>query len=432
MDDNTYRYCWCPCPCPVSVLVQVPVRFKRILRFCNVPSPPSFLKLKTMMSSSSGDPAATEHAETHGFAWTTEEVIKKHVASLSRARSDGGGRGGGNTNQHGSIVLAPNPAALHLMTTFYRFSDDDVYGSFRDQASSLSSSSSSSLSSSSSSSSSSRDVLADYHVLQSLQNETWCKDKVQEGVQVARDGRYELSIELCSNALGLYPDSVDGLVCRAASYANLSKFDLAIRDFQRALELNPAHENAKEYLGKVMAKWEQRSSLPSAVLPAEPADLRSSSNSSGGVGVGSGGRPVPVVPSKVRLSSEAVGALLPAAAGEGSSSARGGGGSGAKSLTINGYSFVADDDDDDDDAVRRRVSAGDGATATRIRKRAPSTASSASDDASDASTSPSDSGSSRSKKSKHAHKPKKSKHKHKKSKHKHRSKKHKKEKEKKG
>jgi hypothetical protein len=370
------------------------------------------------------DPSSTtEHAETHGFSWTTEAVIKKHIASFTQTRSDEGVAvmHEGTVADHGSIALAPNPAALHLMTSFYRFSVDDVYGSFRRQ---VAASSSSSSSSSSSASSGGRDMLADYNVLQSLQNETWCKDKVQEGVRVARDGRYELSIELCSNALSLYPDSVDGLVCRAASYANLSKFDLAIRDFQRALELDPTHENAKEYLAKVLAKWEQRTAPPGTVLPAEPAELRSSSSSSSGGGGGGGGigRVVPIVPSKVKVSGEAVGV-----AGEGvsSSGSGGGGGGGAKGLTINGYSFVADDDDDDEEDMRRRAAVGDGTT-TRIRKRAPSTASSDSDDASsEASASPSDSGSStRSKKRKHKHKKSSSSSKHKKSSHKKSKKKH--------
>ena len=270
---------------------------------------------------------------TYGFDWNVERVVREALTAWNDSDD------GSNTTKadfNGSIRLAPNPAALKLMTTHYGFTESDLYG----LPSSISASSSSS---SSSNSNNSKLSSVNYLTLQSLQNEAWSKSKVAEGIEAARQGKYALSIELCNNALSLHHDSVEGLVCRAAASANLSKFEPAVRDLQRALELDPTHQNAKEYLTKVTAKWDRKTSLPTAVV------LPTSDSSKDG----KGNKGLPLAASKVKLTGETTTTWLQSSAVDAASN----GGNGttitaAAALTINGYSFV--DDDDDDDALLHR------------------------------------------------------------------------------
>ena len=326
---------------------------------------------------------------TYGFDWNVEHVVREALTAWTDI--DDGSSNTIKTDFNGSIRLAPNPAALKLMTTHYGFTESDLYG--------LPSSSMSTGSSSSSSSSSSSNKLSsvNYLTLQSLQNEVWSKGKVAEGIEAARQGKYALSIELCNNALSLYPDSVEGLVCRAAASANLSKFEPAVRDLQRALELDPTHQNAKEYLTKVTAKWDRKTSLPTAVvLPT------SDSNNDGKSAKG-----LSLAASKVKLTGEATTSWLQSSIVDSASNAGNvATTAAATALTINGYAFVGDDDDDNDDTLlyREQQQQHRGNGNVPIRKRSKET------DSDDSSTDSADNGTTDGDRERKRHEKKKKKH----------------------
>lgn len=52
--------------------------------------------------------------------------------------------------------------------------------------------------------------------------------------------------------MNIDPRNVEGLVARGALYANSGSFKKAVEDFEKALELNPNHANARKYKGETL------------------------------------------------------------------------------------------------------------------------------------------------------------------------------------
>lgn len=238
-----------------------------------------------------------EEAETVGFSWTVEEIMKG-TSSLTEQNS-----------------FSQNPAAVELMAACY-FSPSDLYASFgqfskEDQMDSV-----------------------NYHDLLDKQNAAWGERKVIEGIAAAREEKYEAAIELCKAALSFLPCSVEAFVCRGASYANVNKKDRAIKDFERALILDPSNQNASQYLKKIRDATVKAATPTTVLLPAEAVETRKPEWH--------------VVPSKVKLPTSARDLLIKLGSSSSASSTAGIGPQERTEMgTVNGYSFERNDPSDD-------------------------------------------------------------------------------------
>ena len=228
-----------------------------------------------------------EEAETVGFSWNVEEIMNGtgKIAELNN--------------------FSQNPAAVELMVSCYLL-PSDLYASFG---------------------SSSGGSNPNYHQLLDDQNRGWGEQKVLEGIAAARDDKYELAIEYCKAALSFIPYSVEAYVCRGASYANLNINDKAIKDFERALVLDPTNQNASQYLKRIRDSTQKVAAAIAVILPAEAVETRKPEWH--------------VIPSKLKLQNS--GADLIVKLGTTGLQAQAGSGAGSLSRavtdTVNGYSF---------------------------------------------------------------------------------------------
>ena len=181
-----------------------------------------------------------EEAETVGFSWTVEETINRSGVNADSNR------------------FSQNPAAVPLMASCY-LSCSDLYAGFCPLKIE----------------STDTEVDFDYHDLLDSQNTVWGQHKVAEGIAAARDEKYEASIELCNAALSFLPNSVEALVCRGASSANINKTEEAVSDFERALKIDPSNHNAFQYLNKIKDNILVKNAIPrSIILPVEAVETR--------------------------------------------------------------------------------------------------------------------------------------------------------------
>jgi tetratricopeptide (TPR) repeat protein len=230
-----------------------------------------------------------EEAETVGFSWTVEEIMN----------------GTGTLSDQNSFTQ--NPAAVELMAACY-FSPSDLYASFG-QSSAVDEMDS-----------------VNYHDLLDRQNAAWGERKVMEGIAAARAEKYETAIEYCKAALSFLPCSVEAFVCRGASYANINKNERAIKDFERALILDPSNQNASQYLRKIRDATVKPSAPTSVILPAEPVETRKPEWH--------------VVPSKVKLPTTARDLLIKLGSSSSVTSTAGTAPQERSDVgTVNGYSF---------------------------------------------------------------------------------------------
>lgn len=181
-----------------------------------------------------------EEAETVGFSWTVEETINQSGSNADLNR------------------FSQNPAAVPLMASCY-LSCADLYAGFcplKIEGTDT-------------------ELDFDYHDLLDSQNTLWGQQKVAEGIAAARDEKYEASIELCNAALSFLPNSVEALVCRGASSANMNKTEKAVGDFERALKIDPSNHNAFQYLNKIKDNILVKNAIPkSIILPVEAVETR--------------------------------------------------------------------------------------------------------------------------------------------------------------
>lgn len=182
-----------------------------------------------------------EEAETVAFSWNVEEIMNVTDESADPK------------------TFSQNPAAVQLMASCY-FSNSDLYRSFGNFKSK---------------GESPIEVDAiDYHDLLEIQNRAWGEQKVVQGIAAARVEKYESAIELCKAALSFIPNSVEAYVCRGASYANMNRNDKAVRDFEKALYLDPTNQNAFQYLKKIKDMTLKATTPTSVVLPVEAVETR--------------------------------------------------------------------------------------------------------------------------------------------------------------
>ncbi|KAJ3294639.1 Tetratricopeptide repeat protein 14 [Blyttiomyces sp. JEL0837] len=94
----------------------------------------------------------------------------------------------------------------------------------------------------------------DYLTLRRRQNAEWARKIVLEGVTLAQNRQFEDAIKKYNAALDVDSACVDAMVARGAAYANLGRFEAAIKDHAEALKIQPDHSNAKIYLEKCLAR----------------------------------------------------------------------------------------------------------------------------------------------------------------------------------
>lgn len=233
-----------------------------------------------------------------------------------------------NSSSVKSELFSQNPSAISMMSSCYLTSSDLYSGFYPLQDRGKESSGSKSF--------------PDYHDLLATQNTAWGNQRVMEGIAAAREEKYETAIEFCNAALSVLPDSVQAFVCRGASYANISKYEKAVKDFERALELDPLNHNASQYLNKIKGK-DQRVTPNTIILPVESAQTRMVFAERH------------VIPSKVRTRDVALRAT------SSSSSSKTGGDDDLRSApidTVNGYTFEREereDSSDNDSEISRSV-----------------------------------------------------------------------------
>ena len=96
-------------------------------------------------------------------------------------------------------------------------------------------------------------------------------DRVAQGVRLARDhGKLDEAVALYRKALDINPNCVDALVARGAAYGTQKKDSLALKDLQRALELDPVHPNARKYYDVIAARQPPTVPAP-ATTPTQSA-----------------------------------------------------------------------------------------------------------------------------------------------------------------
>uniref|UniRef100_A0A182QV35 Uncharacterized protein n=1 Tax=Anopheles farauti TaxID=69004 RepID=A0A182QV35_9DIPT len=88
--------------------------------------------------------------------------------------------------------------------------------------------------------------------LRNSQNSKWAFRSVAEGIEHFKVGRHAEAFQCLNKALSMDPRNVEGLVARGALYANSGSFKKAVEDFETALKLNPAHANARKYMGETL------------------------------------------------------------------------------------------------------------------------------------------------------------------------------------
>jgi tetratricopeptide (TPR) repeat protein len=167
-----------------------------------------------------------------------------------------------NSSSIKSDSFSQNPSSVNIMSSSYLASSDFYRGFFPLQHNGKESGG--------------RNRFPDYHDLMATQNTAWGNQRVIEGIAAAREEKYETAIEFCNAALSVLPNSVQAFVCRGASYASISKYERAFLDFERALELDPLNQNAKQYLNKILGKEQRVTPVDknTIILPVESAQTR--------------------------------------------------------------------------------------------------------------------------------------------------------------
>ena len=68
------------------------------------------------------------------------------------------------------------------------------------------------------------------------------------GIKFFKAGNNVEAFQCLNQALNIDADNVEGLVARGALYANNGGLDKAVEDFEKALNINRNHKNARKYL----------------------------------------------------------------------------------------------------------------------------------------------------------------------------------------
>jgi len=92
---------------------------------------------------------------------------------------------------------------------------------------------------------------------------------VADGIEHFKNGQQVEAFQCLNKALNIDPRNVEGLVARGALYANRGSFLKGLQDFEKALNLNKYHVNARKYMGETLValgrSYEEENRIPEAV-----------------------------------------------------------------------------------------------------------------------------------------------------------------------
>lgn len=92
---------------------------------------------------------------------------------------------------------------------------------------------------------------------------------VADGIEHFKNGQQVEAFQCLNKALNIDPRNVEGLVARGALYANRGSFRKGLQDFEKALNLNKYHVNARKYMGETLValgrSYEEENRIPEAV-----------------------------------------------------------------------------------------------------------------------------------------------------------------------
>ncbi|XP_017083802.1 tetratricopeptide repeat protein 14 homolog isoform X2 [Drosophila eugracilis] len=105
--------------------------------------------------------------------------------------------------------------------------------------------------------------------LRQKQASQWAFRSVADGIEHFKNGQHVEAFQCLNKALNIDPRNVEGLVARGALYANCGSFRKGLQDFEKALNLNKYHFNARQYMGETLValgrSYEEENRIPEAV-----------------------------------------------------------------------------------------------------------------------------------------------------------------------
>ncbi|KAJ3019215.1 Tetratricopeptide repeat protein 14 [Thoreauomyces humboldtii] len=94
----------------------------------------------------------------------------------------------------------------------------------------------------------------DYIFLRQRQEAEYARLQVKEGIEAFQAQDYERALRKYKAALEQDPRCVDAYVARGALWAKQEKYSKAVKEFRKALALDPDHNNANVYLKMTQTK----------------------------------------------------------------------------------------------------------------------------------------------------------------------------------
>ncbi|XP_034665937.1 tetratricopeptide repeat protein 14 homolog isoform X1 [Drosophila subobscura] len=105
--------------------------------------------------------------------------------------------------------------------------------------------------------------------LRQKQASQWAFRSVADGIEHFKNGQQVEAFQCLNKALNIDPRNVEGLVARGALYANRGSFLKGLQDFEKALNLNKYHVNARIYMCETLValgrSYEEKNCIPDAV-----------------------------------------------------------------------------------------------------------------------------------------------------------------------
>ncbi|XP_020812666.1 tetratricopeptide repeat protein 14 homolog isoform X2 [Drosophila serrata] len=105
--------------------------------------------------------------------------------------------------------------------------------------------------------------------LRQKQASQWAFRSVADGIEHFKNGQQVEAFQCLNKALNIDPRNVEGLVARGALYANRGSFLKGLQDFEKALNLNKYHVNARKYMGETLValgrSYEEENRIPEAI-----------------------------------------------------------------------------------------------------------------------------------------------------------------------
>lgn len=93
-----------------------------------------------------------------------------------------------------------------------------------------------------------------YEEMREYQNKKWAESRLIKGVSLAKEKKFHEAIKCYNQALQTCGNYADVYTARGAAFANLSQLNEAINDLKKAIDIDPHHPNARNYLEKITLK----------------------------------------------------------------------------------------------------------------------------------------------------------------------------------